>query len=105
MFKKPIKGLGILLAFLFTLFLIQGIGLINLKFWGTKYENTRTEIFQETKAYTHGSIRDIADLCLEALTLESLSHRDVLKATIRHRVATFDKTKLPLHVQQCLNKL
>lgn len=83
---------------------LNNLRLFNLKFWGTKYQNARTEIFQETKAYTHGTIRDIENLCLDALKIESETHRGAIKSTIQHRVSAFNKD-LPYHVQKCINQL
>ena len=97
--------IGVLIGVLVLSFAMNGLGLVNLKFWGVKYENARTEIFQESKAYKHGTIRDVNNLCNEALKLDAGSHRDALKATIKHRIAAFDQAQLPPHVQKCLNQI
>ena len=100
-FLLIIAGLIMSLAVTFAL---QGFGLISLKFWGVKYEDARREIFEETKSYNHGMIRDLENLCLQYQALDSQSHKDAIASTIRHRKSAFTGD-LPLHVKQCLNSI
>ncbi len=86
------------------LFAVQGFGLFNLKFWGIKYENARREIFEQTKSYNHGMIRDLENLCLAYEEAETKSHKNAIKATIQHRMSAFDG-ELPRHVRNCLTNL
>lgn len=102
--KTVVLTIGFIGLFFASIFALNAFGLFSLKFWGVKYQNARTEIFQETKAYTHGTIRDIENLCLDALKTESQSHRDVIRATINHRISAFNK-ELPLNVKKCLSQL
>ena len=93
------------LAICFSLiFLLQGFGLINLKFWGVKYQDAHREIFEKTKSYNHGMIRDLENLCLQYQELESDSHKQAIAATIRHRKSSFNG-ELPQHVKNCINSL
>lgn len=84
-------------------FVGKAAGLFNIKFWGVKYENAHREVFEQTKSYNHGMIRDIENLCLEMKRVESDAHRSAIKSTIQHRMAAFNG-ELPLHVRQCLNQ-
>ena len=94
-----IGGLALLFGAVFGL---QAFGLFNLNFWGVKYQDAHTNIFQETKAYRHGTIRDIENLCLEMSRVESETHRQALQQTIRHRVAAFDYSKIPARLKGCI---
>lgn len=84
-------------------FLGNAVGLWNLKFWGVKYENAHREIFEQTKSYNHGMIRDIENICLEIEKVESESHKGILRATLQHRLSAFNG-ELPDHVKKCINK-
>ena len=58
-------------------------------------ESIRREVFEETKSYVHGTIRDLENLRLEYSRAENEGHKNVLRSTILHRIATFDQDKLP----------
>jgi len=86
-----------------AMFLLNAFGLFQLNYWGVKYQDARTNIFEETKAYKHGTIRDIENLCLELQKTESAAHKNALYFTMRHRLSAFDYNELPQHVKDCLN--
>lgn len=100
------KFLGYTMLVILTLaslsFLLNGLGLFNLKFWGVKYQDARTEIFESTKAYKHGNIREIERMCLDLNKVKSPAHKNALRATIRHRLSSFDYNNLPQHVLSCV---
>lgn len=99
-----VAGIGALALLLALGFGLKALGLFNIQFWGVKYEDAHRKVYEQTKAYNHGMIRDIENLCLDAQQVESQTHKDVIKATINHRVSAFTG-ELPSHVKQCLNTL
>lgn len=102
--KTILIVIGWIVAFCCIMFMLQGIGLINLKFWGVKYQDAHREIFEHSKSYNHGMIRDLENLCLQYQGLESESHKQAIASTIRHRMSAFDG-ELPSHVQKCVNSI
>lgn len=91
-------------VFLF-IFAMQAFGLFSLKFWGVKYENARREVFEETKSYKHGTIRDLQNLMLEYQAAESEAHKSALRSVILHRSAAFDPNELTPELRQFLSTL
>lgn len=101
MIKYIVMFVGLVLGLSFV---GNAVGLWSIKFWGVKYENARREVFEQTQSYNHGMITNVDNLCLEYYRVDSDSHRNALKATIRHKVSAF-KGEFPPHTQQCLEKL
>ncbi len=102
--KAVLTAIGAFISVIALVFILKGIGLVSYQFWGVKYENAHREIFEESKSFNHGMIRDLENLCLEYNRLESRTHKDALGATIQHRRSAF-KGQLPNHVQDCINSL
>lgn len=108
------KALGILMGgfilFFVTIlamgFVANGAKLANLKFWGTKYANAEREVFEESKSYNHGMVRDLQNLRMEYESSEEGSaERDVIAQTALHRFSAYDKGDLPPEMEQFLNEL
>lgn len=102
--KEFLLFIACVILLLATIFVFQAFSLFSLKFWGVQYEDARTDIFEKTKSYKHGTIRDIENLCLDALKAETQTHKDAIKSVINHRIATFDG-ELPSDVTNCLNQI
>lgn len=94
-----------LLAFLLLIFALQGLGFISLKFWGPKYEDARREIFENTKSYKQGNIRDLQNLMIEYRGADSDGHRKALKDVILHRFAAVDRQDLTPELRRFLSEI
>lgn len=82
---------------------LNGAGLINLKFWGVQYQDAKTDIFEQTKSYKHGTIRDIENLCLEMERTNDLVHKRAIRSVLNHRISNFDRRDIPAHLMKCVN--
>lgn len=102
--KNVLIFITVLIGLAAASFALHGLGLVNLKFWGVKYQDAHREIFEHSKSYNHGMIRDLENLCLQYEGLGSESHKSAIAATIRHRISAFDG-ELPSHVRKCLNSI
>ena len=100
--KSILVFLAVLVALPSMYFGLGYLGLFGINFWGVKYQDARTNVFQETKAYRHGTIRDIENLCIEIEKAETTTHKNALRATLNHRIAAFDYNLLPSHVKKCI---
>lgn len=96
---------GSVIAFGGVIFGLQAISYGSLKFWGPKYEEAKREIFENTKSYKHGTIRDLQNLMLEYKSADNEGHKAALRVTILHRSAAFDRNELTPQLRQFLNTL
>ena len=87
-----------------VLFGLPALGLFNLEFWGVKYEDARRNIYEETKSYKHGTIRDMQNLIMEFYSTDDDNQKQALKAVIRHRLASFDRQYLTPEIKDFLTK-
>jgi len=78
-------------------------------FWITKYfaprqEALRREVYEESKSYRDGTIRDLDNLRLEWMRAEG-AHKTAIAATARHRAADFPRDELPERVREWLGEI
>ena len=73
--------------------------------WGVRTADARREVFEESKSFVHGTIRDIENLSVDYAKADSDAERTVIKLTVLHRVSTFDTKELPDHLQEFVNDL
>lgn len=97
--KEGISGL--LLAFIIFLVLASAAIMYFAVFGrqvGKYNEETRRQIYEESRAYNEGMAQNLDKLCLEWET----SGNAAVAQSIRHRVSGFNG-ELPDHIQQCVN--
>lgn len=94
------------LAGIIGFFAVMNLGnamrLWNINFWGVKFQNAEQNVFEQTKSYNHGMIRDLQNMCLALEEAETDTHKSAIRTTMRHRMAAFNG-QLPSHVQNCIN--
>ncbi len=96
---------GIIGIILFVLLL--GFGLTafdygSLKFWGPKYENAHREIFENTKSFRDGSIRDLDNLRLAYLQAQDPDAKAAIKDTMRQRALGVPREQISPAVNQII---
>ena len=99
------KIIGAIALLLILAFSLQGLGYISLKFWGPKYEDARREIFENTKSYKHGMIRDLQNLRMEYKKATDEGTRGMLSDTILHRTAALPLEGLPYDLRNFITTL
>lgn len=92
-FKIIGVGLLIVVVMSFFGFLITSIDFASLNFWGVKYENTRTKIFEETKAFNESKSQDLSKYYLEYMSGDQ-TKKDAIKAVIQVQFADYDSSKI-----------
>ena len=96
-----IVGLGILL-----LAAIGGGGrYVYLQTWGVRTADMERAVFEESKSYVQGTIRDLDNLRIQYYKTDNPTERAVLRVTMRHRLATFPDDKIPDHLKEFVAEL
>jgi hypothetical protein len=94
---KNLKVVGIgflvIVVLLGMTWVFQGNDFFMYKFFGLKYENTRREIFEQSKAYNQGMQQDIQSMQFNYAQANK-EQKEALADIILHRVADYDLYKL-----------
>lgn len=100
--------LGGIVCFLLVVFgigwAIQGNDFIAFRFWAPKYEAARRETFEQSKAYTQGSIQELQNMEFEYAKANS-DQKAALASVILHRAADFDEARLPADLRGFISGL
>lgn len=101
---KVVVGFIVLLAFL--AFAGQGIGLWNLKFWGPKLESARRDIYDQSRTFQQGTVREIRRLCNEYNKAESTDHKVGFKQLAISEMDRLDQAGalVPSDLRRCFNE-
>lgn len=91
--KKFFIGAGIFVGVIALAFILELAGLGFFKFFEPKRENIRREIFENTKSFTHGKIKDLSKYYKEYKETDP-DGQAVIEVIIRTEFADFDKTKI-----------
>jgi hypothetical protein len=78
------------------------LGLWNIKFWGTKYEDARRDVFENTKSFRDGSNRDLMELCIQYKTAQDESAKMIIASTINQRRLSVPDDALTSNTLNCL---
>ena len=89
---------------LLTVILILGISFFLYKVFAPKYEQTRREVFEQTKSYNQGMIQELQNMQFEYVKADD-THKQALASIILHRVADFPEDKLPVDLRTFIQKL
>jgi len=104
--KMKYIGYGILgiVGFVVLMFGLQYLGVINYRFFEPKREQARREVFKQTQSYTDAKLQELSKYQYE-YTKADADGKLAIKAVVRHSVAGYDETQLPLDllyfVQEC----
>lgn len=104
--KLKMFGMGVigLCLFLGLIWIIQGNNFFMYKVFGIKYENTRREIFEQSKAYNQGMIQELQNMQFEYIKANK-DQKQALASIILHRSADYDVNKLPSDLREFITKL
>lgn len=85
--------------------LLAGGGLVLNRVFGTYAEETRSQIYTQSKTYNDGMAVDLDDLCRQHRLAPDDATKAVLADTIRLRAARYDSSRLPPHIARCLENV
>ena len=74
------------------------------KYFTIKRAAAERAIFEETKSYNDGMVRDCENLMLQ-YNSSNQEQKEVLKATILHRFSVYPSNKMPSHILSFYQKL
>ncbi len=111
--KNFFKGSAALIAGTVILLIVAAVvsvggGLINLeymKFFGTRVESVKTDIYRENKSYIEGTRRDLREMMLKYVEAETEEHKSALRSLILHRAGELDRDRLPKDLRTFIESL
>jgi hypothetical protein len=102
--KTWFVGLGVVVGVLALTWVIQGNDFFLYRTFAPKYEATRRETFEQSKAYRQGMVQELQNMQFEYVKASSDS-KAALASIILHRAADVDETTLPADLRQFLRQL
>ena len=92
---KPILGIlgGFFVIFLLG-FILQTMDYVSFNFWAPKYEDTKREVFENSKSFIEGKRQTLSKYRLEYLKSDDELERKALASTIRSQASGLEVSKL-----------
>lgn len=84
--------------------MLTGANLEMTRFFGTRMESIKTDIYRENKSYVEGTVRDLRELRVQ-YDAAGEGHRDALRSLIIHRAGELNRERLPTDIRQFLSDL
>jgi hypothetical protein len=97
-------GLLVLVAILGLTWLVQGNNFFLYNFFAPKLEDSRREVFENTKSYQQGYLQELENMQFEWVKAAP-EQKDALASIILHRAADFDQTKLTPELREFIDEL
>ena len=99
---------GLLLASLIVslglTWIVQGNDFFMYRFFGLRYENTRREIFEQSKAYRQGMVQEVQNMLFEYEQADE-GHKAALGSMILHRAADVPDDAMPADLRASIQQL
>jgi hypothetical protein len=96
--------IGSVVLILLLTWAIQGNDFFMYQYFGPRYEQTRREIFEQSKAYNQGMQQELSNMQFEYYKA-SPEHKQALASIILHRAADFDETRLTPDLRAFITQL
>jgi len=103
--------LGIVLMFLIIVIVFLVLGWVAAgndfflyKYFASKQEAVRRQVFEQTKSYNQGMIQELENMQFEYIKA-SHDSKDALASIILHRAADYDESKLPYDLRTFIEQL
>ncbi len=94
----------VLVAVLGLVWVLQGNDFFLYKVFAPKYEATRRQVFEQSKAYNQGMIQELQNMQFQYAQADS-AHKDALASIILHRAADYDENRLPSDLRDFIQRL
>lgn len=98
-------GLGVLVAFLALLWILQGNDFFMYKFFAPRQEAVRRQVFEQTKSYNQGMIQELQNMQFEYIKTADPKAKDALASIILHQAADFPEEKMPADLRAFIQGL
>ncbi len=106
--KEIMKVVGAVIGITILVFLLfwvaTGNDLALFQYFGPKYEQTRRNVFETSKAYNDGMVQELRAMQFEWIKADTNSQA-ALGSVFLHRVAQYDNSKLPPDLQEFVRTL
>lgn len=102
--KHVLAGIGLFALTLVGLTVFIGWGALIGRPVATYTEETRRQVYDQSRAYRDGMAVDLDGFCREYRFASDPGEKAVLAETIRLRTARFDGP-LPSHIEECINEV
>jgi hypothetical protein len=101
-----VVGLGLAGAALLLLgsWVVQGNEWFVYDFFASKYEQSRREAFEQSRAYNEGMVQELQNMHFEYVKADE-AHQKALGDIILHRTADYDLEKLPPDLREFIQRL
>lgn len=104
LFKSLLACLLVITIVIAIVWGIQGNNFFMYKVFAPKYEQTRREVFEQTKSYNQGMIQELSNMQFEYYQA-SPEHQKALATIILHRAADYDESLLPNDLRSFIQQL
>ncbi len=103
--KPVVVGILVLVGVLAFTWIIMGNNFFLYKVFAPKMEETRREVFEETKSYNQGMIQELQNMQFQYVATKDSAARASLASIILQRAADYPEDRLPAELRQFIQKL
>lgn len=94
MFKNIVAGICIVVGILVLMWVFMGNNFFLYKVFAPMFEQTRREVFENTKSYQQGMVQDLSRIREEYIQAQP-DNKPMLAQVYLFRLSDFDRSKLP----------
>ena len=87
-------GFSILLGLLALTWVVQGNHFFMYRVFGIQYENTRREIFEQSRAFNEGMAQELQRMWLDYQHATNPDEKAAIRALVSHRTADYDLNRI-----------
>ena len=96
--------IGILILCLSVTWIVQGNNFFMYRVFGLRYEQTRREIFEQSKAYRQGMVQELENMLYQYEQADE-NHKAALASMILHRAADIPDDAIPYNLRASIQQL
>ena len=102
--RNVLIGFGLLVAVLAVTWIAQGNDFFMFKVFAPRYEATRRQVFEQSKAYNQGLAQELDGEFMDYQRADA-SGKQAIATVALHQVADYDTAKLPAHLRSWIDGL
>lgn len=89
--KQIIAGVVLfIVAILALAWIVQGNDFFMYKYFAPKYEQTRRQVFEQTRSFNQGMVQELENMQLEYLKTTDLNAKAAMASIILHRASGYN---------------